>query len=107
DDISRSFRVGYERRDNETQRHPAHCRQEHDSQIKPEHASDLEDEIADEHEENALDERKEPERDGLRDYIVGKAHLDIALALQHRSVPDDVIGAVCQPEKHCDDETEK
>ena len=107
DDIGRCFRVGHERRDNETQRYAAHRCQEHYSRVEPEHAANLQDEIADQHEKNALNEREKPERDRLGDYVVGQAHLDVALALQHRPIPDDIIGAVCQPEKHCDDQTEK
>src|ERR1700745_3526637 len=107
DYIGRGVRVGKERRENETQRLAAHRRQEHYGQIDPEHAPDLQDEIADQHEKNTLDERKETERDRLGDYVVGQAHLNVALALQHWPIPDDVIGAVCQPEKHCDDQTEK
>ena len=47
DDVGRSLRVGYQRRDNQTQRHATHCRQEHDRQVDPEHAPDLQYEIAD------------------------------------------------------------
>ena len=107
DDIGRGFWVGHERRDYETQCYAAHRRQEHYSQIEPEHAANLQGEIADQHEKNALNEREKPERDRLGDYVVGQAHLDVALALQHGPIPDDIIGAVCQPEKHCDDQTEK
>src|SRR4030095_5103145 len=62
DDIGRCFRVGHQRRDNETQRYAAHRRQEHYSQVEPEHAPNLQDEITDEHEKNALNERKKAER---------------------------------------------
>src|SRR4029434_85711 len=107
DEIERISRVATERLDNNTQCYAAHRCQEHYSQIEPEHAANLQDEIADQHEKNALNEREKPERDGLGDYVVDQAHLEVPLALQHGPIPDDIIGAVCQPEKHCDDQTEK
>ena len=64
-DVSRGFRVGYERRDEQTQRHATHRSQEHDPEIDPEHSANLQERIADQNEKDALNEGKDSQREGL------------------------------------------
>src|SRR6266487_146927 len=65
DDIGRRFRIGNERRNEQTERHTAHRRHEHDSKVKPEHAADLQDVIPDQDKKHALNEGKYTEGDRL------------------------------------------
>ena len=67
----------------------------------------MQDEIADQDKKHALDDREDPESERFCDHVVGQAHAEIALALQHRSVADDIVGAVGQTEKHRDDKAEE
>src|SRR6476620_2118437 len=89
------------------QRYTTHRSHEHDSEIDPEHSSNLQQRIADQDIKNALNEGKDAEGERLRNDVVRQANLDIALALQDRPIADDVIGAVGQAKKHCDDQAEK
>ena len=55
------FRVGHQRRDEQTQRDTAHRSHEHDPEIDPEHSPDLQNEIPDQDIKNALNECKDAE----------------------------------------------
>ena len=67
----------------------------------------MEDVIADQNEKDALDQRKNPERERFRDHIIREANIEIALALQHRPIADDIVGTVGQAEEHRDDKAEE
>ena len=77
------------------------------TEIDPEHSPDLQNGIADQDKKNALNKGKNAEGERLRNNVVRQANLDIALALQHGPIADDVIGAVGQAKKHRDDQAEK
>src|SRR5207237_3050530 len=70
----------------------------------PKHSPHLKNVVADQDEEDALDQGEDRQRRHLREDVIRQSDIQIALALQHRPVANNVVGAVGQRQKHRSEE---
>ena len=106
-DVGCGLGVGYERRNEKAQGETADGGHEHQREMRPEHAANLENVIADQDEEHALDQREDRQRRHLREDVIRQSHIEIALALKHRPVANDVVRAVGQGKEHHHQQSKK
>ena len=90
--------------DDQSDRHAAARGQKHRDKDNPEPAPESQQRVADPREERALNDGKSGERQRLCQHVIDQAHVEISLPHEHRAVPDDIVHAIGESEKHRHDQ---